>query len=90
MERLSATVSGSVQGVYFRAYTQREAERLGLTGYARNLSDGTVEVVAEGPRAALESLLAWLRRGSPSAHVDEVRAEWHAARGAFARFEVQP
>lgn len=89
MERLSAIVSGRVQGVSFRYFTQREAARLGVHGYALNRSDGTVQVVAEGERAALEQLLAWLRHGPPSAHVDDVSARWQPAQHEFARFEVR-
>jgi len=89
MERLNAIVSGRVQGVNFRTHTQHEATRLGLTGYALNRNDGSVQVVAEGERAALEQLLAWLRRGPPSARVDDVSAQWQAARQEFSRFEVR-
>ncbi|MCC4265737.1 acylphosphatase [Oceanimonas baumannii] len=62
-------VSGRVQGVSFRYYTQCEAERLGVSGYARNLPDGRVEVLAEGPAAAVRQLTAWLRSGPDSAQV---------------------
>lgn len=89
MERLEAVVSGRVQGVYFRAHTRREAQRLGLLGYALNRPDGRVAVVAEGERAALESLLAWLHRGSPESRVDRVVPAWGAASGEFFLFEVR-
>ncbi len=62
-------VSGRVQGVSFRYYTQCEAERLGVHGYARNLPDGRVEVLAEGEAAKVRQLLAWLRSGPDSAQV---------------------
>jgi acylphosphatase len=88
--RLEVLVSGRVQGVNFRAHTQREAERLGLKGYALNRADGSVEVVAEGARTALEKLLAWLQHGPAQARVEQVRPRWQAARGEFARFEVRP
>lgn len=68
--RLEALVQGRVQGVFFRDFTRRHARRLGLVGRVRNLSGGsTVEVVAEGPRAALEELLTRLREGPPGAVV---------------------
>jgi acylphosphatase len=89
VERLEAIVTGRVQGVNFRYYTQREAERLGLRGLVRNHADGSVEVQAEGERAALEKLLQWLHHGPPAARVDNVSAQWQAATGGFARFEVQ-
>ncbi|MFH7563978.1 MULTISPECIES: acylphosphatase [Oceanimonas] len=62
-------VSGRVQGVSFRYYTQCEAERLGVSGYARNLPDGRVEVLAEGQAPAVRQLTAWLRKGPDSANV---------------------
>jgi acylphosphatase len=71
-------VSGVVQGVFFRASTRREAERLGLSGYARNLRDGRVEVVAAGPCTKLKALEAWLWDGPPAAQVDEVVSEDYA------------
>jgi acylphosphatase len=63
-------VSGRVQGVCFRANTRDEALRLGLRGYARNLDDGRVEVVACGEAGAVEALAGWLEHGPPLARVD--------------------
>ena len=68
-------VYGRVQGVFFRASTAREADRLGLTGHALNLDDGSVEVLACGPSAAVASLRAWLRSGPPMARVERVDCE---------------
>jgi acylphosphatase len=65
-------VSGRVQGVYFRAATRRRARELGVTGYARNLPDGRVEVVACGARGPVESLCEWLWEGPPGARVSTV------------------
>ncbi len=65
-------ISGKVQGVFFRASTREQALKLGLCGYAINLDDGRVEVVAVGDHAALEALAAWLRQGPPMARVDSV------------------
>jgi acylphosphatase len=64
-----------VQGVFFRASTRNEAERLGLAGTASNLDDGRVEVVASGTDAALDALEKWLWQGPPAARVDEVVRE---------------
>ena len=66
-------IRGYVQGVGFRAHTRHEALRLGLTGYAKNLPDGRVEVLAVGEPAALVALERWLQRGPPAARVEEVR-----------------
>lgn len=89
MERLEVVVTGRVQGVNFRYYTQRESERLGLRGYVLNRQDGSVEVVAEGERAALEALLAWLHRGPTAARVEQLTPHWAQPAGGFARFEVR-
>lgn len=66
-------VEGRVQGVWFRASTQEQAERLGLTGYAHNLPDGAVEVLACGAPAALDQLRAWLQRGPTMAQVSRLQ-----------------
>ena len=73
---LDAKVKGKVQGVGFRYFVQRRAAALGLCGYARNLADGDVEVVAEGNREQLETLLGDLNRGPSMSSVESVRAEW--------------
>jgi acylphosphatase len=65
-------VSGKVQGVWFRASTRDQANTLGLRGYARNLADGRVEVLAAGDDAAIDRLAAWLRQGPPQARVVEL------------------
>lgn len=83
-----AVVRGIVQGVAFRWYTKERARELGLAGWVRNLSDGSVEVWAEGPPAAVEDLLTWLERGPPSARVEEVELADESPSGA-ARFEVR-
>jgi len=66
------TVKGKVQGVWFRDSTRREAESLGITGYARNLANGDVAVLASGDSVALDALERWLHAGPPLARVDEV------------------
>ena len=68
-------VSGRVQGVFFRASTRQQAIALGLTGYARNLPDGRVEVLACGDDTALQTLLVWLREGPDGATVSGVQCE---------------
>ena len=87
--RLNAVVHGRVQGVNFRAHTRRRALSLDLRGYVRNSWDGTVEVVAEGPRKAVESLLDFLRGGPPSAWVERVDFNWEVTTGEFWSFEVR-
>jgi acylphosphatase len=68
-------VSGRVQGVFYRASTRNEAERLGIAGTARNLDDGRVEVIASGSNEALSALERWLWQGPPSARVEDVARE---------------
>ena len=68
-------VSGRVQGVFYRASTRERARALGVTGHARNLPDGRVEVLACGPREAVDALCAWLWQGPPAASVTDVQAE---------------
>jgi acylphosphatase len=72
-------VSGHVQGVYFRASTREHALALGVSGYARNLRDGRVEVLACGPEEAVGALCRWLSDGPPGARVSEVRCESYTA-----------
>lgn len=84
--RLTARVSGRVQGVGFRAWVRMEAEPLGLVGTATNLPDRRVEVIAEGPRAACESLLAQLRGSDAPGHVDGVAVSWSDPTGELRGF----
>ncbi len=87
-ESLLAHVHGRVQGVGFRYFVLDHAHALGLVGYARNLSDGSVEVYAEGARSALEELRAQLERGPSAAAVTRVDASFGPARGILAGFHV--
>ena len=74
-------VSGSVQGVFFRASARDRARSLGVAGCARNLPDGTVVAVFEGERERVESMVAWCRRGPSGARVDGVVVTWEEPRG---------
>lgn len=89
VERVHARITGRVQGVAYRWYTQREAERLGLTGWVRNRLDGSVELVAEGPRSGLDALLAWCQDGPPVAAVGSVDPEFVEATGEFPGFTIR-
>ena len=88
MERLHAIVRGDVQGVGFRYFVERKARELGLTGWVRNNDDGTVELVAEGPRPDLEQLRQTVEAGPRMARVDRVDVQWSAASGNLARFDL--
>ncbi len=89
LARLRLLVTGRVQGVYCRAATAARADALGITGYVRNLADGSVEVVAEGARKKLEQLYRWTQHGPPDANVTAVFVSWGTFRGEFAGFAVR-
>jgi acylphosphatase len=80
-QRLTVLVSGRVQGVGYRAFVQQKAKDLALAGSAENLSDGRVEVIAEGPREALERLLHFLALGSLHAQALVGEAQWSESSG---------
>ncbi|WP_202302554.1 acylphosphatase [Dryocola clanedunensis] len=85
-----AWVHGMVQGVGFRYSTQREAQNLGLTGYARNMDDGSVEVLACGEAGKVEQLIEWLKAGGPrSARVDKVLTEPHHPDREWTNFGIR-
>ncbi len=87
--RLHAWVEGRVQGVGFRFFVLENAIPLDLTGWVRNTYNGSVEVIAEGPRLDLESFLELLRQGPRAAYVTNVRVEWENPGGEFTGFHVR-
>ena len=88
-QRVSVIVHGRVHAVAFRAGTVREASGMGLSGVVRNLSDGTVEIIAEGPIENLERLIQWSHHGPPAAIVERVDVSMGTATGEFDGFEVR-
>ena len=86
--RLDVTVHGIVQGVFFRHHTRIEATSLGLVGTVRNQPNGSVRVIADGPRDRLERLLEWLRHGPELAVVERVDAAWSDADGTYTGFDI--
>ncbi len=87
--RLHLRIVGRVQGVFYRATTQKAARALALYGWVRNCRDGGVELVAEGQVADCESLLEHCQRGPPGALVTEIDTEWGEPTGEFTDFEVR-
>ena len=87
--RLSARVFGVVQGVGFRFWTMGKAEELRLTGLVRNLDDGSVSVVAEGPQQQVQELLDWLRSEKAPGRVERVDESISAAEGSFRGFSAR-
>lgn len=75
MRSVIINVTGLVQGVFYRKHTQEQANRLGVIGVVRNLSDGSVEIEASGTPEAIESLIAWCRQGPPRAKVERVEVK---------------
>lgn len=88
-KRLKATVRGRVQGVFFRAFTEKEAIKLCLKGYVKNTSEGNVEVVAEGTTEKLAQLLSRLREGPPASSVETVEHEYTEATGEYKVFSIR-
>lgn len=87
--RIHLGIRGHVQGVFFRASTQRRARELGLAGWVRNRPDGSVEAVAEGPPEGLERLVEFCRQGPPAARVDEVDVRHEDPTGELDGFRVR-
>jgi acylphosphatase len=85
--RAHVFVSGRVQGVFFRGETVDQAVSLGLSGWVRNLSDGRVEIVAEGAKEDAQSLIDWCYDGPPAAVVTGVEILWETSTGEFNTFE---
>lgn len=86
--RVHVIVEGRVQGVFFRAYTQEEAARLGLAGWVRNRPNGSVEAIIEGDKAVVEKMLQWFYQGSPNSIVEKVHATEESPVGDSNSFEI--
>ena len=83
---LQAFIHGRVQGVFFRAFVVKHATELNITGYARNISNGSVEVQAEGQRKHLEELVGYLEAGPPVADVESLTTNWSEYTGKYSGF----
>lgn len=88
-QRISANITGRVQGVGFRNFTRRTARRLGVTGWVRNEPDGSVQLEAEGSPDDLEELVDAVHEGPRAARVESVDVDWQDATDEFAHFEVR-
>ena len=87
-KRAHVFISGRVQGVSFRWYTQRNAQQSGLTGQVRNLWDGRVEAVFEGPEPLVQQAVAWCRHGETPARVENIDVTYEEAGGEFKSFRI--
>ncbi|HIJ19734.1 MAG TPA: acylphosphatase [Deltaproteobacteria bacterium] len=86
--RVHMIVKGCVQGVWFRETTRREAVSLGISGWVRNLSDGTVEVLAEGGEDGMAEFVSWCHKGPSSANVNQIIKKEEEWRNEFSSFEI--
>jgi acylphosphatase len=87
-KRIHARVIGKVQGVFFRYHAKKQAKLLKLTGWVKNLSDGSVEIVAEGKEEDLDKLMEWCRRGPPFAKVNNLTFHKAVYLGEFEEFKI--
>lgn len=88
-ERAHVRVSGAVQGVFFRDSSQERAEQLGLAGWVKNLPDGRVEAVFEGPSEQVREMVRWCEEGPQRADVEDVEVDFEEAHGDLGSFEVR-
>ena len=88
--RFSARISGRVQGVGFRFFAGEMANEFGITGYVRNVLDGSLEIVAEGEEEVLREYLDMLKHGPRAARVTDVHVSWGPPSGEYDRFSVKP
>jgi acylphosphatase len=87
-KRVQLIVRGRVTGVFFRAATQREARRLGITGWVKNRPDGNIEIVAEAEEDAIREMVSWAQHGPSVARVDDVDVRWRSYTGEFSDFRI--
>lgn len=86
---IKAVVEGRLQGVSYRASTQQQATRLGITGYVKNAGGNKVEVIAEGEEADLEKLIEFLQEGTSRSEVKNFEVDWREAEGEYFRFSIK-
>ncbi len=86
--RAHVVITGKVQGVFFRAETQRVAEENDVCGWVRNRTDGSVEAIFEGDEPDVKAMVEWCWEGSPHSTVKDVKVEWKGYTGEFNRFEI--
>jgi len=88
-KRLKAKIFGQVQGVFFRSYIEQAAQSLGLVGWVKNESDGSVKVVAEGDKEDLKKIIKFLKRGPNSAKITKTEIKWEKSKGEFKDFGIR-
>ncbi len=88
-KRIHVFVEGTVQGVYYRYNTLKKADEYHLTGWVRNRSDGSVEIVCEGTEENINNMVQWCKGGPEGAHVTAVETTWEHYTGEFNVFEIR-
>lgn len=88
MKRLHLKIYGRVQGVYYRSSAQDKARELGLSGWAKNMTDGTVETVVEGEEKMLRDYIWWCKKGPAAARVEKIDETWEEPTGEFNGFSI--
>lgn len=89
MKCVNIIVSGRVQGVYFRAFTQKQANKLGITGYVRNTLEGTVEIIACAEQEKLDAFISWCHKGPIMAKVSDVMVTELVVTEVFNQFDIR-
>ena len=89
MQAITAIISGRVQGVWFRGSTQKKAMELGLTGWVKNTTDGSVYLEAQGEKSQLEIFIGWLSKGPNYSRVDQVDIKWIEATTQYISFSIR-
>ena len=87
-KRVNLKIYGRVQGVWYRASTEKVARQLGVNGWVKNNFDGSVSVVAEGEEEVLKNFINWCWQGPPSAKVERIEEQWEDYKGEFSEFKV--
>ena len=87
--QIKVVISGRVQGVFYRAHTKKQADRLGIKGYVKNRSNGSVEAVFQGEPLPVTQMMEWCRQGPAAANVEHVRVEETGTVSNFEAFEIQ-
>lgn len=87
--RAHVVIRGYVQGVWFRASTRDEATRIGVSGWVRNLSDGSVDALFEGEKKKVEEIIGWCHRGPSGAQVSKVEISWEPYKAEFKHFDIR-
>lgn len=82
-------LSGKIQGVFFRDSMKKKAEKLGVSGWVKNLKDGRVEAVFEGKKDKVESMVKWSNKGPILAKVEDLEADWEEPKGNFKEFDIK-